>query len=56
MIELVHVVVEVEMGSGKQNKHYAMSKWVVDGGKDKTKTCLSEYFSRLWRRRVLRGH
>ncbi|ERF72586.1 hypothetical protein EPUS_02868 [Endocarpon pusillum Z07020] len=40
MIELVHVLVEVEIGSGKQNKHYAMSKWVVDGGKEKTKTCL----------------
>ncbi len=45
IIELVHVVIEKE--SGNEKKHYAMSKWVVDGGKAQTKTCLSKYSPRL---------
>lgn len=47
MIELVHVVIEKD--GGNEKKHYAMSKWVANGGKAETKTCLSEYCPKLWR-------
>ena len=44
VIQVVHVVVEWDESGNEKDERYAMTKWMANGGKEKTATCYSEYF------------